>query len=190
MPNCKKEETPSFFLVRSRRKTLSIQLKPDGSLLVRAPFASQTVRIEEFVRSHRDWIEKNREKLRQRPAPLPLTPEKEKELRRLTRERVLPRVPYWSARVGAVPRKTQISPALKRWGSCSSKGTVSLSLMLGEQEEDAADYVIVHELCHLKEMNHSPRFWQLVESVLPDWRQRREKLRQAPGYVRPTVSEE
>ena len=147
---------------------------------MRAPFASQTVRIEEFVRSHRDWIEKNREKLRQRPAPLPLTPEKEEELRRLTRERVLPRVPYWSARVGAVPRKTQISPALKRWGSCSSKGTVSLSLMLGEQEEDAVDYVIVH----------APRFWQLVESVLPDWRQRREKLRQAPGYVRPTVSEE
>ena len=178
MPNCKKEETPSFFLVRSRRKTLSIQLKPDGSLLVRAPFASQTVRIEEFVRSHRDWIEKNREKLRQRPAPLPLTPEKEKELRRLTRERVLPRVPYWSARVGAVPRKTQISPALKRWGSCNSKGTVSLSLMLGEQEEDAVDYVIVHELAHIRHKNHGREFYRFVASILPDYRQREALLKQ------------
>ena len=67
MPNCKKEETPSFFLVRSRRKTLSIQLKADGSLLVRAPLASRTARIEEFVRSHREWIENNSEKLRQAP---------------------------------------------------------------------------------------------------------------------------
>jgi predicted metal-dependent hydrolase len=65
-----------------------------------------------------------------------------------------------------------------RWGSCSSKGSVALNLRLIHQPIDLIDYVVLHELCHLKEMNHSPRFWTLMDRVLPDWRERRKRLNQ------------
>ncbi len=65
-----------------------------------------------------------------------------------------------------------------RWGSCSSKGNVSLNLRLIHQPIELIDYVVLHELCHLKELNHSPRFWKLMDRVLPDWRDRRKRLNQ------------
>ena len=179
-----------YTIKRSRRRTIGIEVTADG-VLVRAPQRASTGEIQRAVASAEGWIEERMKRLegeQQRAVRAGLL--SEEDIARLTaraKEYIPGRVAHYAPLIGVEPGRITIRKQKTKWGSCSSKGTVSLSLMLGEQEEDAVDYVIVHELCHLKEMNHSPRFWQLVESVLPDWRQRREKLRQAPGYVRPTV---
>lgn len=85
---------------------------------------------------------------------------------------LFPRVESWG--VAFPPLK--IRDMRSRWGSCSSKGNVSLNLRLIHQPLDLIDYVVLHELCHLKELNHSPRFWALMDRVLPDWRERRKQL--------------
>ncbi len=74
------------------------------------------------------------------------------------------------------PNRIRVRAMTTRWGSCSSKRNINLSLMLAEQPIELIDYVIVHELCHLKEMNHSERFWTLVSSIMPDWKRRRALL--------------
>ena len=85
-----------------------------------------------------------------------------------------PRVAAWG--IAFPPLK--IRDMKTRWGSCSSKGNVSLNLRLIHQPVELIDYVVLHELCHLKELNHSPRFWKLMDRVLPDWRDRRKRLNQ------------
>ena len=181
MPGEKKE---TFVLLRSRRRTLSLEMKENGDLLVRAPQRMSQRMIEDFVRQKRPWIEKARERVCSRPAPKLLTLEKEKELYALAQKRVLPRVAPWADRLCVCPKKITVTGALKRWGSCSARGHVCFSCLLGEQEDELIDYVIVHELCHLRHMDHSVRFWQEVGRVMPDWPQRRGKLKQAVRYQR------
>ena len=129
-------------------------------------------------------VKEARERVRSRPTPKVLTPEREEELRALTQKRVLPRVAPWADRLGVCPKKITVTGALKRWGSCSARGHVCFSCLLGEQEDELIDYVIVHELCHLRHMDHSTRFWQEVGRVMPDWPRRRDKLKQATRYQR------
>ena len=88
------------------------------------------------------------------------------------------RVAYFARQMGVSPARITVTGARTRWGSCSGKGNLCFSwrLMLAGPEE--IDYVVVHELAHLREMNHSPRFWALVEAVLPDYKQRRQQLKQ------------
>ncbi len=181
MPGEKKE---TFVLLRSRRRTLSLEMKENGELLVRAPLRMSQRMIEDFVRQKQPWIEKARERVCSRPTPKVLTPEREEELRALTQKRVLPRVAPWADRLGVCPKKITVTGALKRWGSCSTRGHVCFSCLLGEQEDELIDYVIVHELCHLRHMDHSARFWQEVGRVMPDWPRRRDKLKQATRYQR------
>lgn len=78
--------------------------------------------------------------------------------------------------VGREPAQIRISSAKTRWGSCSAQGGLSFSWRLMFATPGAIDYVVVHELAHLVEFNHSPRFWALVEAILPDWRERRQSL--------------
>jgi len=93
------------------------------------------------------------------------------------------RIRYFSSLLGVAPRHWELSSARRRWGSCNTQQVIRLSWRLIHHEAALIDYVIVHELAHLKELNHSPRFWAIVESVLPDYRERRRVLRhdQHPG---------
>jgi predicted house-cleaning NTP pyrophosphatase (Maf/HAM1 superfamily) len=91
---------------------------------------------------------------------------------------ILPaRTDEWAARMGVRPSKVSVGNARKRWGSCKTDGSVRYTwrVMLGD--EDVMDYLIAHELAHLKHMNHSKRFWAVVAAALPDYRERRKKLR-------------
>jgi len=87
------------------------------------------------------------------------------------------RLEIWAARMGLPLPPLFLSSARTRWGSCNSKGEIRLSWRLMHFEPALIDYVVVHELAHLKEMNHSPRFWSVVEAHFPDWRQARTALR-------------
>ncbi len=99
--------------------------------------------------------------------------------REKTRELVAQRLDGFAVRLGVTPSAVKVSWAVRRWGSCSGKGNLNFSWMLAAVDSRTADYVLVHELCHLREHNHSAAFWRLVETMLPDYRERKKRLRQA-----------
>ena len=95
------------------------------------------------------------------------------EAERLLKERAA----YFSVRMGVIPSRVRVGRANAYWGTCTGKNSVNFTWKLIFAPADVIDYVVVHELAHIREHNHSPRFWAIVESVLPDWKQRRKKLK-------------
>ena len=93
------------------------------------------------------------------------------------------RVEHYAPRLGVRPSRVTIRGQRSRWGSCSGKGTVSLNWRLMMVPSALADYVVVHELCHLRHMDHSPRFWAMVGGVVPDYRERRRSLNALQGRL-------
>ena len=93
------------------------------------------------------------------------------------------RIEHYAQRLGVRPSGVTIRGQRSRWGSCSGKGTVSLNWRLMMVPGALADYVVVHELCHLRHMNHSPRFWAMVGSIIPDYRDRRRRLNALQGRL-------
>lgn len=169
-------------IIRSRRRTLGIQI-PDGAhVLIRAPLRMSAAEIRRIMEEKRDWIEshlaqakKMEEACRQLPR---LTMEEVDQLadRALDffPQRVRMIAQQMNVRFGRITVRNQKT----RWGSCSSKGNLNFNCLLMLCPPDVRDYVIVHELCHLKEMNHSPRFWAEVEKAMPDYRQPLQWLKQ------------
>ena len=172
-------EKLDYTLIRSPRKTISIQLSPDGSLVVRAPNRMPKRDIEGFVESKRGWIEGH---LRKLPEAQPkLTDAELRELARRAKE-VLPEITaYYAPLVGVDYGRITIRAQRTRWGSCSAQGNLSFNCLLMLTPDDVMEYVVVHELCHRKEMNHSARFWAEVERVLPGYRESRRWLKEHGG---------
>lgn len=114
--------------------------------------------------------------------PPGLSPEEIKDAcrrlyRRLAKSHIIKRVEDISCHMGVTPSAIKITNARTRWGSCSSKKSINFSWMLIMTDDDTIDYVVVHELAHIIEMNHSERFWAIVEGVLPDYRRRKAGLK-------------
>ena len=168
-----------YTLIRSCRKTISIQLSPDGSLVVRAPNRMPKRDIERFLESKRGWIEEHRSKL---PTVQPkLTDAELGELARHAKE-VLPEIAaHYAPLVGVDYGRITIRAQRTRWGSCSAQGNLNFNCLLMLTPDDVMEYVVVHELCHRKEMNHSARFWSEVEKILPDYRRSRQWLKDNGG---------
>lgn len=151
--------------VRSDRKTLAIEIKNDGSITVRAPRRCSDKVIEDFVLSKEKWINKHLSSL---PSPTPSFSDSElAEMRERTAMLVYPRVRYYSSLMGLTPTSVKITSAKTRFGSCSSKNALCFSLYLCLCPEDAIDYVVVHELAHIKHKNHGALFHRTVEKYLP-----------------------
>lgn len=167
-----------YELIRSRRRTLALEITGDGRLLVRAPARLARARIDAFVAAHAGWIEKHRALQKQRAAQRPPAPtETEIEaLKARAREELPPKIAYWSAKMGLRPTGFRVTTARKRYGSCSGKDRLCFSCFLMNCPEEAVELVVVHELCHIQEKNHGPRFYALLERYLPDWRERKRKL--------------
>ena len=169
----------NYELIRSRRKTLALEITRDCRVLVRAPMRASQNTIDSFVAAHRDWIAKHLELQRQRAASAP-PPPTEAEIQALKSQAraVLPeKVAYWSQVMGLSPTGIKITAARKRYGSCSGKNSLCFSCFLMEKPEAAIDLVVVHELCHIREKNHGPRFYALLAQYLPDHRERQKLLR-------------
>jgi predicted metal-dependent hydrolase len=131
--------------------------------------------IDDIIESHRSWIAEERAKQRPR---LRLDPRfvSEVEARLAVRELVAMLVEEEAPALGVTPARIQIRDQRSRWGSCSTRGTLSFNWRLVLAPFEVLDYVVVHELCHLREPNHSRRFWSLVEKRRPDWRTHRDWL--------------
>ena len=166
-----------YEIIRSNRRTLGLQVK-DGRVIVRAPRIVTTRQIERFVSEHEAWIEKalSRQAAKQAAHPEP-TAEERAECIRLAKEILPQRTAFWSARMGLAPTQIRITSARRRFGSCSSEGHICYSWRLMQYPPEAIDYVIVHELAHLKHMNHSDAFYALVAKYLPDHKARRALLK-------------
>ena len=191
-------------LVRSRRKTLALHIGRDGVPEIRAPLRLGLPVIEAFWQERRRFRLEDGQRLvylggQVTVAAAPdgkarLQPQKElfllpqgdfllrraaalEEYRRAAREILPERVAYWRERMGVTAGRVSIRAARTRWGSCSGAGNLSFSLYLMMADPEAVDYVVIHELAHRRQMNHSPAFWAVVEEYCPHWRACRERLR-------------
>ena len=160
-------------ILRSRRKTLSIQVK-NLEILVRAPYDVPKGEIEAFVRRHRAWIERQFEKQAAREAEEAKTVKFSKEeieaIRKRAKQLIPDRAALYADRIGVTCRSITRRFQHSRWGSCSANGNLSFNCLLILAPAEVLDSVIVHELCHRKEMNHSPRFYAEVVRVFPEYR--------------------
>ena len=155
-------------IIRSGRKTLALEINADG-LVVRAPMRVSDDEIKSFILRHKKWIEKHLKKAEEMQNVVPLTDE---EIKALAKEaaRVIPeRVKYYAPKVGVTYGRITIRNQRTKWGSCSGKGNLNFNCLLMLAPPEVIDSVVVHELCHLKEMNHSDKFYAEVLRVYPDY---------------------
>lgn len=164
-----------YELIRSRRKTMSLEITKDRRLLVRAPMGLSKAAIDTFVEKHEAWVKKRLDAMPP-PSPEP-TAEEIAGLKRRAAEILPGKVAHWSAVTGLKPTGLKITTARKRYGSCSGKNSLSFSCFLMRCPEEAIDLVVVHELCHIREKNHGPRFYALLSHYLPDHAERKKVLR-------------
>lgn len=159
---------------RSNRRTLSLEVTADSRVIVRAPFSVSGQEIERFVRDREEWLLQSLEKAaerRQRKASYrSLTQAELEELAQRAAESFPQKVRYYARQAGVTYGRITIRHQRTRWGSCSATGNLNFNCLLMLAPDKVQDYVVVHELCHRKEMNHSKRFWQEVERIMPDYR--------------------
>lgn len=160
-------------IIRSNRKTLSIQLK-SGEIIARAPLRMKDKEIYSFIESKKSWIEKNLAKMEERQKVLdevqPFTQEEINALAEKAKQIIPERVRYYAPKIGVTYNRITIRCQRTRWGSCSSKGNLNFNCLLALFPIEVIDSVVVHELCHRKHMNHSPQFYAEIEKVFPEYK--------------------
>ena len=172
-------------IIRSSRKTLAIEIRPDMRVIVRAPHRVPNSYIEQFISDRADWIvehlRKMEQKNRQCNDALPVKKLSNDEIKKLADKActyIPERVAHFAPLVGVTYGRITIRNQRTRWGSCSSKGNLNFNWKLVLLAPELLDYVVVHELAHRREMNHSKNFWKIVEAELPDYRERRRRLKE------------
>lgn len=170
----------SYDIIYTNRKTLAIQVTADGKVKVRAPKRTSRTVIEHFVTEKENWILKYLEKAEKNPAPA-LTPLSETERRhyiQIAREIFTQKTSYYAQIMNVSYGRISIREQKTRWGSCSSTGNLNFNWRLIFAPESVLDYIVVHELAHRREMNHSAAFYAVVASVLPDYKTSQKWLRE------------
>ena len=166
-------------VIRSRRKTVALEIRPDLTVLVRAPLGMTDGEIRQFVNRHRDWLDTHLSKVEARRERHPEPTQEQAEALIQKARAILPgKVAHYAARMGVTPTGITITGARTRFGSCSPKNRLCFSWRLMAYPEAAIDYVVVHELAHIRHKDHSPAFHQFVASILPDHLERRKLLRE------------
>ena len=145
-----------YTLIRAKRRTMSLQLDRDGNAVVRAPYGVKKEFIDRFVAEHEDWLARAREKQQARRLAHPEPTDEERKALLAQAREYLP----------------------TRFGSCSGKNSLCFSWRLMQYPPEAIDYVVVHELAHIRHHDHSPAFYALIERYMPDWRERMKLLKE------------
>lgn len=169
-------------IIKSRRKSIGFEIKEAGRLIVRAPYSMSRNQILREIELHRNWIDKHMLIMQKREEEREKLPQFTWEEIEAMAQKALAEIPAkvkeYAAVLGVSYGRITIRNQKSRWGSCSAKGNLNFNCLLVKVPEEVRDYVIVHELCHRIEMNHSAQFWKLVESVLPDYKERRKWLKE------------
>lgn len=170
-----------YHLIRSDRRSIGIEVDREGKVTVRAPYSCEKKRIDRFLLEKENWIRQKvklqKENAMKRQEKREMPEAEKKYYRNLAREVLGARTGYYARKMGVTYGRISIREQKTRWGSCSSAGNLNFNWKLVLMPPELLDYVVVHELAHRKEMNHSPRFWAIVEKELPDYCNRREKLK-------------
>ena len=161
-----------FELIRSARRTIGAEIK-GNKLIVRAPLRATDKEIELFIARHKRWIETHLAKAQERQKELDsrrkLTPEEIQTLADRALQVIPERVKHYAPLVGVSYGRITIRNQKSKWGSCSDKGNLNFNCLLMLAPPEVVDSVVVHELCHRKEMNHSDKFYAEVLRVFPDY---------------------
>ncbi|MGN1266774.1 MAG: M48 family metallopeptidase [Dorea sp.] len=164
--------------IRSNRKSIAIQIKGDGSIVIRSPYTATKKQIEAFLAEKEDWIRKHLQRLEECEQRMPEIEEEERQRGIAMAKKIIPeRVAFYARIMNVTYGRITIREQKTRWGSCNAAGNLNFNWKLILMPGEVMDYVVVHELAHRKEMNHSKAFWKIVESVLPDYKERRKQLK-------------
>lgn len=164
--------------VECRGKTLSLHIDETLQVVVRAPRWVPKAEVDRFVRSHESWIQKATERQRRRnEQEAQLTEKRITELKALAKAELPRRTAYFAKIMGVTPTSVKITSAKKRFGSCSGQNGICYSWRLMLYPSEAIDYVVVHELAHIRQKNHSPAFYREIEKILPDYKARAKLLK-------------
>jgi hypothetical protein len=214
------EEIPVEKIIRSRRRTISLEVTPAATVIVRAPLRTPAEYIEEIIQKKSSWILRKMDEIKRRPLspchkyaegemflflgrsyPLHLVedgsitiersdrlyvsstllPDIRNQLKHWyrveARKEIRARCMWFSLKTGHVPETIRITDARQRWGSCTHKGGLSFSWRLIQAPPEIVDYVVVHELVHISQPDHSKKFWDKIRKIMPDFEQRRNWLK-------------
>ena len=181
----------NYKIIRSKRRTISLLISPDATLTVRAPFMATLEYIKKLVAKKRSWINKKQMQMLKfinsgdsfylgevHKLKFGSRTDAIEWYRRQAFPKITERARFYSQKTGWKFKSISITKAESRWGSCGPQGSINFSWRLVMAPPDVVDYVIVHELAHIPERNHSAGFWNKVKSVLPDYKERRKWLRE------------
>ncbi len=174
-----------YELRRSARKSISVEITREAKLLVRAPLRMSVADIERFLNSRSAWIDSHLEKMKKlASAPSDKFTEEELEaIKKRAKAVITPKVRQFAARMGVSYNRIAFKTQKTRFGSCSSKKNLNFNALVVLLPEPIVDYVVVHELAHLREMNHSDKFWRVVGRIIPDYAARRKYLQTEGGKL-------
>ncbi|MBR2812368.1 MAG: M48 family metallopeptidase [Solobacterium sp.] len=161
-------------VIRSRRKTLAVQITRNMEIVVKAPLQMSNERIITFLKEKEHWIDSHLAKMKENRASSPvvgdaLSYDDIKDLADQALAYIPPRAKEYAAKIGVTFGRITIRNQTTRWGSCSSKGNLNFNCLLMLCPKEVIDSVIVHELCHRKYMNHSDAFYREVLRVFPNY---------------------
>ena len=166
-----------YKVVYSKRKTISISIE-NCTPIIKAPVGTDDDTLRKIVLKHSSWIDKHI-KLQEKKRSMfkDLTDEDIKLLKKAAKKYFIEKTEYFAKIMGIDYGRITITSAQKRFGSCSSRGNISYSYRLMLYQEAAREYVIVHELAHRREMNHSKRFYDIIAKTMPDYKNRKRLLK-------------
>lgn len=169
-----------------RRKKMIMTVENDGTVVIKAPKWTRTAKADRFYRINLGWIADKRKKLKENSGKIiTLTAEDINMLKKKAADVMRRKTEYYSSVMGVKPDSIKITSAYKRWGSCSCSNNrygICFSYRTMFLSDRCQDYIVVHELAHIKHMNHSADFYAFIEKILPDYRDREREAERFRDY--------
>lgn len=166
-----------ILVIRAKRKTMSLSVNDDLQAVVRAPYGASEKSIKEFVESNSAWLEKAVLRKQKQLERYNISDDEKEQLKSLAKQVIPERVEYYSRLMNLYPTDVKITSAKKRFGSCNGNNSLCFSYFLMKYPIEAVDYVVVHELAHIKHHNHGKDLYKLIKKYLPDYKERERLLK-------------
>lgn len=168
----------SIEIIRTDRRSIAIKIKTNGVIQLRVSQQMTDAQIQDFLKKKMDWIKTQQQEIQKQKGQIFLLTDAEIQTLVKQAAEVLPkRVAYFAERMGVTYGRITIRKQKTKWGSCSSKGNLNFNCLIMLMPKEVQDYLVVHELCHRKEMNHSAHFWAEVASFLPKYQEQENWLK-------------